>query len=207
MNVIEKTLKSIYHETGYYKKKLSRINEEKKLRSDAESKYNLEMVDKYFGGKTVVQNGPFSGIEYISSSSGSALLPKLLGSYEEPINDWIEEVIASKYDAILDVGCAEGYYAVGFATRMPSSYIYAYDINSTAIEKAKSLAKVNNVKNISFSNECDWFELNKRVSSTRNILLFCDIEGAEKELLDIEKCESLKYIDIILESHDCFIPG
>jgi len=31
----------------------------------------------------------------------------------------VEAVIAKRYDKILDIGCAEGYYAVGFAMRLP----------------------------------------------------------------------------------------
>jgi hypothetical protein len=38
-------------------------------------------------------------------------------------------------------------------------------------------------------------------------LLLCDIEGAERELLDPIASPALKGMDIIVESHDCLIPG
>ena len=38
-------------------------------------------------------------------------------------------------------------------------------------------------------------------------LVFCDIEGAELELLDPEIAPALKSMDLIVESHECLIPG
>ena len=37
--------------------------------------------------------------------------------------------------------------------------------------------------------------------------MFCDIEGAEIELLDPERALALKGIDLIIESHECLISG
>ena len=38
-------------------------------------------------------------------------------------------------------------------------------------------------------------------------LVFCDIEGAEEELLDPNLAPALKYFDIIVESHECLRQG
>ena len=38
-------------------------------------------------------------------------------------------------------------------------------------------------------------------------LVLCDIEGAEKELLDPEAAPALRGMDLIVESHDCVVPG
>ena len=57
-----------------------------------------------------------------------------------------------KFDQIIDIGCAEGYYAVGFA-KFTDSHVHAYDINEEAITFAKNLASINNVDHkITFSN-------------------------------------------------------
>ena len=37
--------------------------------------------------------------------------------------------------------------------------------------------------------------------------MLCDIEGAEQELLNPELAPALKVMDIIVESHECLIPG
>ena len=71
-------------------------------------------MQEVFDNQYIIQNGHFKGMNYIKRSSGSALLPKILGSYEEPIQGWIKEVIEKK-----NIGCAEGYYACGFARRLP----------------------------------------------------------------------------------------
>lgn len=37
--------------------------------------------------------------------------------------------------------------------------------------------------------------------------MLCDIEGAEKDLLDPTSAPALKGMDITVESHECLIPG
>ena len=37
--------------------------------------------------------------------------------------------------------------------------------------------------------------------------MLCDIEGAEKDLLNPEAAPALKHMDIIVESHECLLPG
>src|SRR5690348_1337426 len=76
-----------------------------------------------------VNSGPFKGLEYISGAAGSAYTPKILGCYEQEIHAFIEEIINKSYSVIVDVGCAEGYYAVGFAYRSSDVKVYAFDEN------------------------------------------------------------------------------
>src|SRR5438105_426555 len=70
-----------------------------------------------------VLDGPFRGLRYPSASSlHSGLLPKLLGTYEAELHGPIEHLLKSRtYGAVVDVGAAEGYYAVGFALRCPEA--------------------------------------------------------------------------------------
>lgn len=144
---------------------------------------------------------------YIQQSSGSAFLPKIIGSYEEPIRKWIEQIITNskKYNTIVNVGCAEGYYAVGFALRMPDIEIIAYDTNPKAREKVEKMMEINGIKNVIVEAECSLEELNSR--SQKGTLVLCDIEGAEKTLLDPIKAPNLLDVDILVESHDCVEAG
>ena len=67
-------------------------------------------------------------------------MPKLLGTYEQPIVKWIEDIISNpRYDLIVDVGCAEGYYAAGFAYVRPDIQIVAIDNNPLALKDAETL--------------------------------------------------------------------
>ena len=62
-----------------------------------------------------VTSGPFAGMRYIDASFGSAYIPKLLGTYEQELSNVLAGIIAKRPKAVVDVGAAEGYYAVGLA--------------------------------------------------------------------------------------------
>lgn len=201
-----KLLKKLYQSTSYYKNKVSKLKETQKFNREKREQEESKIMQEVFDNQYVVQNGHFKGMKYIKRASGSALLPKILGSYEEPIQGWIEEVIEKKkYTSILDIGCAEGYYACGFAMRLPNVQVTAYDIDEKARENTAELKKANELSNIEIKAECTHKELNQK--SKPNTLVFCDIEGFEKILLDPAKAPNLKNVDLLIESHDCFVPN
>lgn len=199
-------LKKVYVNTSYYKGKKAKqekIKESNRIKREQEES---KIMNDVFNNEYIVQNGHFKGMKYIKRSSGSALLPKILGSYEEPIQEWVREVIEDKkYENILDIGCAEGYYACGFAMRMPDKKITAYDIDEIARQNTAELKELNSLNNIEIKAECTHEELN--LKSKPNTLVFCDIEGFEKILLDPIKVPNLKYVDLLIEAHDCFVPN
>ena len=195
----------IYMSTGIYKQKIINIEATNKAVKASKHNIQLDYMSKVFNNSFMVHNGPFKGMQYIDNSSGSALLPKILGSYEEPIQDWILEVIRKNYETIIDIGCAEGYYAVGFGMRMPDTEIIAYDIDEEAKANLYKLMKLNRLDNIKIRSECTFGALNSLCK--KNTLVFCDIEGFEKTLLDPNRVPNLKYVDLIVESHDCFYPN
>ncbi|MDD5462569.1 MAG: hypothetical protein PHG00_13205 [Methylococcales bacterium] len=164
---------------------------------------DLKLMEDVFNNNYMVLNRPFEGMKYIDKSSEGALLPKILGSYEEPIQEWILQTIEKNHEAILDIGYAEGYYAVGFGMRMPNAKIIAYDVDQEARIKTGELIKLNGLSNIKIKAECTHVDLNAR--SKANTLLFCDIEGFEHYLLDPIKALYLRYVDLIVQSHDCFV--
>lgn len=165
------------------------------------------IIKKFKEEGTKVLNGPFKGLSYILESHGSHLYSKLLGSYEEQIYGWIDDIEKKNYDLILDIGCAEGYYAVGFAYKGYAKKIIGYDTEEKAIKLAKYLASSNILKSelILENRVCTHDEITE-LSKNKKLLVFCDIEGDEKTLLDLSLCPELKNIDIIVESHDFEIP-
>src|SRR5262245_45426434 len=72
------------------------------------------------GAPISVQHGPFKGLAYFDETVWGSITPKWLGSYEAELHPAIEEIISRPYETIIDVGCAEGYYAVGLAATIPS---------------------------------------------------------------------------------------
>jgi predicted O-methyltransferase YrrM len=142
----------------------------------------------------------------LPNSSEGCHIAKLIGCYEQPLQPFIEEAISSPYTHILNIGCAEGYYAVGMARRMTNTQILAFDLNLKAQEVCSALAKKNGVtERVTVGNlfKPQDFE---RYQGTSTLVL-CDIEGAEKELLNPEIASALKAMDLIVESHECLAPG
>ncbi len=150
--------------------------------------------------------GPLAGMDFLTESAEGCHIAKLLGCYEQPLQPFIEQAISNAYPTILNIGCAEGYYAVGMARRMPSTQVLAFDLNPRAQDVCFALAQKNGMsdrvkvgalfKSEDFANYAN-----------QNVLVLCDIEGAEKDLLDPVKAPALKGMDLIVESHECLISG
>lgn len=156
-------------------------------------------------GKTVLA-GPFQGMKFLESSSEGCHIAKLLGCYEQPLFKYLEEAFTANYEIVLNIGSAEGYYAIGTAMRMPNSRILAFDTNKLAQTACKELALANNVSNqIQIRGTFDPKQFD--CFAEKKTLLLCDIEGAEMELLDPSQSSALSKMHIIVEAHECFIPG
>jgi hypothetical protein len=70
----------------------------------------------------IVRDGPFAGMIYPESTvKVRNLIPKMIASYEDELTPWIEEAVAKNYPTIVNVGSADGYYAVGLARRLPGA--------------------------------------------------------------------------------------
>jgi SAM-dependent methyltransferase len=150
-----------------------------------------------------VLNGPFKGMRYPRASScGSALLPKLIGSYEQELHPALAAFGCREYSTIVDIGCAEGYYAVGMALREQNSRVYAFDIDATARELCKEMAQLNGVSDrVLVLGICN-IDIMKSLELGSRSLIICDCEGYEKELFDSEVAQSLLHHDFIIETHD-----
>ena len=153
---------------------------------------------------STVYDGPFKGMKYIKKSNGSSLMPKILGTYERELHPVIGQIISAEYQNIVDIGCAEGYYAVGFAytcRNKPDFHVYAFDTNKDALQNLMKLSALNSVADkITIAERCDYcdFELFK----DKRTLIFCDIEGDELTLLDPSRAPSLAQYDLLVEIHD-----
>jgi hypothetical protein len=84
--------------------------------------------------------------------------------------------------------------------------VLAFDLNPKAQEVCTTLAQKNGVSDrikigALFRPEDFASYANQKV------LVLCDIEGAERELLNPEVAPALKGMDLIVESHECLISG
>lgn len=153
-----------------------------------------------------VQSGPFKGMIYSERSAEGARAARLIGSYEASLAPVIEEVVTRGYGLVIDVGAAEGFYAVGLARRMPQAQVWARDANARAQVLCAQLAAANGVAaRVQIGGLMQHSDF--AVCAAQPTLVICDIEGAEAELLDPALAPGLLAADILVEVHDCFQPG
>lgn len=194
----------------YIIQKLLSINSFRKLiliLSCEKNKYEAKLICNAISPDNIVLRGPFKGMKYPSlNSAGSALLPKILGSYEDELHPLIFSIINNKYTEIIDVGCAEGYYAVGFAMNFNNCKVYAFDTDKSAIKLCEEMAEKNNVRNkIAFGNFCSPETL-QNFSFSGKGLIFSDCEGYETTLFNNNNIQNLTNCDILIELHTLIIP-
>ena len=153
-----------------------------------------------------VMQGPFAGLYYPSATLGIFPTARLLGSFESELHPVVERICATRYDTIIDVGCAEGYYAVGFALRMPWAQVYAYDIDETARARCAELARANGVGDrVHIGGAFDPRVLHGW--ATARTLLWSDCEGCEVDILRPDLAPEERAFDLIVELHDFLRPG
>jgi hypothetical protein len=142
--------------------------------------------------------GPFKGVRL--PTSGMDRGSKLLGFYEQELRTSIEAVIEWNPDVVLNVGCAEGYYAIGLATRIPSARCFAYDLDLLAQVACKSARDVNHVDLVVLG-RCTDAELRERSEKAERPFMLIDCEGGERELL-LSNEYNYPNARIIVECHD-----
>lgn len=160
-------------------------------------------VMQHYG--TVVQGGPFAGMNYLDDALEGCIVPKFIGCYEEELFGVIERLIAKGYNRVVDVGCASGYYVVGFALRLPDAQVYGFDIDQGALERCQVLADKNDVANrVTLGQRCTHADL-ERLAGPQT-LIFCDIDGGELDLIDPALAPALRQADLVVETHDYLNP-
>jgi hypothetical protein len=150
-----------------------------------------------------VRHGPFAGMRYLpglEATSGD-LVGKLLGAYEAELHPAIEAWLAAAPERIVDVGSAEGYYAVGLAHALPATTVYAYDIDPVARQRCAELAALNGVQDrVVIGEACTPATLAEHPAT--GVALLADCEGYERVLLDPGAAPQLRGWAILVELHE-----
>jgi precorrin-6B methylase 2 len=165
-----------------------------------------KIIIEKMSAQLTVLNGPFKGLRYPHLDIPTSSLPsRIAGSYEMQLHPTIQKIIQTPYTHLIDVGCAEGYYAVGFALNMAATTIHCFDTNVSILNFCKSMATLNGVQNITYNDFCAPDTLIHFDFGTRSFI-FCDCEGYELQLFTKEVIHKLKKVDILIELHDVFNP-
>jgi len=152
-----------------------------------------------------IHGGLFAGMAYVDHAAEGALMPRLLGSYESELQSHLERLVQG-VEAIIDVGCAEGYYAVGLARLAPHAVVHAFDIDAAAREACAELAARNGVADRVVIGEA-FQPSDFEAFAGRRTLVLVDAEGAELDILRPDLAPALARMSIIVETHDLYRRG
>jgi hypothetical protein len=167
----------------------------------------MRQTHAHTGGK--VHSGPFRGTAYIRESFKSCYIAKILGIYERELHDAVEWACARKPQLIIDIGAAEGYYAVGLALRNPGARTVAFEMEELGRKYLGDMVRLNHCeKQVEIRGKCEPTDLRGLLADSRGLsLVVCDCEGYETTLLDPAAIPDLKKALILVELHDIFQPA
>lgn len=144
-----------------------------------------------------VLSGPFAGMAFVDPGNGN-YAPLLLGCYEQELHDIVRGIPAAGYERVINIGCGEGYYAVGIKRLHPAIQMWAHDIDPRLQQKCRDMAALNGV-GIAVGGAFDPNDF--ATHADHKTLVWCDIEGHEDVLLDPVRHPALAAMDILAELH------
>lgn len=154
-----------------------------------------------------VLSGPFRGLAYSEHSVGSVFLAKILGTYERELHPTVARLAALAPDVIVNIGAAEGYYAVGLAKLLPATRVFAFEAQSHGQTMIAEIASLNHVADrIHIRGLCAPADLSDVLEGTLRPVIVIDAEGAEETLLHPGHIPALARCAILVEVHDFIAP-
>jgi hypothetical protein len=157
-----------------------------------------------------VLSGPFAGLQLeLSPVSSRHLLGYVLGTQELELREVVESIVRRGYATIINIGAADGYYAIGLALRLPSANIVGFEALTEHHAPLRRAAGANGVsERFRLEGFCHPADLTRELRAARNpALVIADIEGGEKHLLDPHKVPALRRVDLLVETHDALAAG
>jgi hypothetical protein len=157
-----------------------------------------------------VRHGPFArvGMQYkVEGFTWGDPVLKWLGLYESCLHPAIDAAAArSGITTVVDVGCAEGYYAAGLGRLLGARRIRAFDTNARTHPICEGLVRLNCPEaDFAIGGRIDAGALDQLLGE-EPALLFMDCEGDERNLLRLSVAPNLRQTEVIVECHE-FMKG
>lgn len=175
----------------------SRAHQLRWLKSEGTITKTQQYIDRY---GLDVKDGPFKGMIYPAKVALERVsIPSLQGQYEKPLQSVIEMLACRRYDCVVDIGSAEGYYAVGLARKLHIP-VYTFEPDYKERDACSMLAAANGVSEYIFQDR--FFKADYIIRfSTMRVLLICDCEGFERHIFTAETVRATGRWDCVIELH------
>lgn len=172
-----------------------------RLRQSRRSRQRLQKAkrDLFPSTDPIVLAGPFKGMHYIQEFTFGPIAPRWLGTYEPQLHPFLRRISDVNYEKFVDIGAAEGYYAVGVKRLNPSIAVISFEADPLSRRAQRRLAGLNDVS-IDVRSVCKPDVLNSLLQGSPTLVL-CDIEGGELDLFDPSRCPGFLWADLIIETH------
>ncbi|MEM9825845.1 MAG: hypothetical protein AAF958_04615 [Planctomycetota bacterium] len=161
----------------------------------------------FLAGQQVV-SGPFKGLRYAETASvGSMIWPKLAGTYESELQPCLREIADRDYQAVIDVGYAEGFYLLGLGRWFENAELIGFDLEAEAERQCRGNAEVNGIASqrlrLFGGFDAGQFQENLRDKT----LVVVDCEGFENDVIEGVTEQQAARADWLIETHDHLVPG
>jgi len=155
-----------------------------------------------------VATGPFAGMRYVERAFCSQLIPKLVGCYEQELFPVLEEIRVLRPRCIVDVGAAEGYYAVGLLHAGFCERVHAFELDAGSRALIGQLREKNGIApaRLTIAAACDLAALNTALAETRAEVVIMDVEGFETILVEPLRVAALAHVHLLVEIHEFVLP-
>ena len=135
------------------------------------------------------------------------LASKILGFYELEVLNVLSQVDRSRYRYFVDLGAADGYYAIGAMRAGVFQKTFCFEMSGRGREVIRANAALNNVsESVAVFGYADqrFYESLPEVQLSATVILI-DIEGGEFDLLTDELLFRLKDSMLVIELHEFMV--
>lgn len=154
--------------------------------------------------------GPFAGMLLPPKTSYlDARFEKTFGAYEPELFSLIESLAADpdRYRILFNLGAADGFFAVGLARLFPQARVLAYEALEGKRAALVETARLNGIEGrLDLRGLCSGEDL-RSLALDLPALAVVDIDGGEETLLDPALYPVWTSCDLLVETHDAFVPG